>query len=233
MAKRKRRSKTRKPELVRRDGALCAAFVNTATPRRRPLVTYADLLAWGKRAGELSAADAERLARAAAERPAEAEAVVARAEEARLLVERILLALAENRHPAVADLDAFNAELGAALSARRVVRDGDAYRWAWSDGEELDRVLWPVLLSVADLLASEHRRRVRQCGAEDCSVLFVDRTSGSPRKWCDRKTCGHRTRALKYYHSKVKPRRGRRRKKRARRELRRKEESGEPEEPAS
>ena len=238
MAKRKRKRKPRsqEPEPVRRDGALCAAFVNTATARRKPLATYADALAWGEACGALSAAAARRLGRVAAERPADAAAAVGRFEEARALAERILGALAENRHPAVADLKAFNALLGAALSARRLVRVGDDYEWSWSDGDELDRVLWPVLVSVGDLLASELRRKVRRCGAEDCRVLFVDRTGGSPRKWCSRKTCGHRTRALKYYHAKVKPRRRRRRKEkleRANRELRRREDSRAAEEASS
>ncbi len=235
MAKRKRR-RSEEPELVRRDGALCCTLVNTATARRKALETYADLLAWGERCGTLSAAAARRLGGVAAERVADAEAVVVRAEEWRALLERILLALAGNRHPTVADLEALNAALVPALAARRLVRTGGGYEWAWSDsGEDLDRVLWPALLSVAELLATGDLRRVRQCGAEDCRVLFVDRTSGSPRKWCSRETCGHRTRALKYYHAKVRPRRAERRKRkieRASRELRRREKSGAPDEPS-
>lgn len=234
MAKRKRRIE--EPELVRRDGALCCTLVNTATDRRKSLATYADLLVWGEQSGSLSAAAARRLADAAAERVADAEAAVVRAEERRALVERLLLALAENRHPAVADLEALNAALVPALSARRLVRTAGGYEWAWDDREDLDRVLWPALLSVADVLASVDLRRVRQCGAAGCRVLFVDRTSGSPRKWCSRETCGHRARALEYYHAKVRPRRKERRQRkieRARRELRRREESGAPEEPSS
>ncbi len=72
-------------ELARRDGALCAAFVNTASDKRKSLETYADLVAWGLRADE------------------------------------------------------------------------------------------------------------------DCDLLFVDRTAGSPRKWCSMEACGRRVKARKHY----------------------------------
>ncbi len=60
--------------------------------------TYADLLEWGQKAGALTSSDGQRLARAAAEEPAKAEAVLDRAQELRRLLERILLALVGHRN---------------------------------------------------------------------------------------------------------------------------------------
>ncbi len=224
MAKRKRRRKSREPELVRRDGALAAVFVNTATARRKSLVTYADLLAWGKENDALEAADAERLEHAAADNPAAAAAVEARAPELRALVERILLALASLRMPAAADLEAFNAELGRVLAARRLAAGAGGFDWTWRDGDhgdDLDRMLWPVVLSTAEILASGDHLYVRQCAAKDCELLFVDRTPGRHRRWCSKKGCGNRTWAREHYHREVKPRR-----------LQRKQRDLQPEEPS-
>ena len=62
-------------------------------------------------------------------------------------------------------------------------------------------------MSITEVLTSKYRRQVRQCGGEGCDLLFVDRTPGSPRKWCEIKVCGQRVRAHKHYHYKVKPKR--------------------------
>jgi predicted RNA-binding Zn ribbon-like protein len=216
MAKRKtrRKKKTRQPELVRRDGALCAVFVNTATGARRPVETYAELLAWGEKNGALTTAEAARLRRGAAARPADAEAVARRAQELRALVERVLSALAAHRMPAAADLEALSAELAAPLSARRLVYADGGFRLAWDEAGDgdLDRMLWAVLVSVADVLCSDDHLHVRRCDGRDCELLFVDRTPGRHRRWCSRKRCGDRARALKRYHREVKPRRRQRKK---------------------
>jgi len=212
VATRKPRTPSREPELVRRDGGLCVAFVNTASAKRTPVTSYADLLVWGQRHEILGAADAERLARAAGERPADAEAVLRQAQELRAAAERILLALVAHRRPETADLGALNAVVGRALVYRRLVPDAEGYRWDWGGdggGDDLDRVLWPVVLSVTEVLTGKYRRQVRRCAGEGCDLLFVDRTPGSPRKWCDVKKCGQSVRARTYYHATVKPMRER------------------------
>ena len=79
-----KRRKPQVPEVVRRDGDLCAVFPNTASPRRRSFSSYAELLAWSVRVGAVTAADAERLERAAADRPEDAAAVFRRVLEREL-----------------------------------------------------------------------------------------------------------------------------------------------------
>ncbi len=212
MAKRKGRGKSREPELVRRDGALSAVFVNTATGRRKSVVTYAEMVAWGRENGALGAAEAERLAVAAAERPADAAVAEGRMGEVLSLAERILLALARRRMPAAADLEALNAELRPVLAARHLVPGEGGFEWVLRGGEDggeidLEGALWPVLLSLADVLSSDDHRYVRQCDGRDCELVFVDRSPGRHRRWCSRKRCGDRTRALERYHREIKPRR--------------------------
>ena len=213
MAKRRRpRRQPVKRQLVS-DGALCVTFVNTASEKRQPLATYEDLLAWGVETGVLAGGDASRLERSAGERPASAADVVRRAQTLRGRLERIFLAVAAGDKPAAADFEAFNGDLGAALSARRILPTTAGHRWAWGDrgGEDLDRMLWPILLSAADLLTSRHGRKLRRCPGKDCGLLFVDRSPGKPRKWCSL-TCGNRSTSLKHYRAKIRPRRERQKK---------------------
>ena len=201
------------PELVRRDGALAATFVNTASPRRKPLTSYADLLAWGEQTGSLGADDAESLGRIAAERLADAEAAFGRMQELLARLGRILGPLAALKAPDPAEVEALNAEI--ARLSRRLVRDpSGGYRWTWSEreGDSLDRPLWPVVLSAAEILTSAFYHRVRRCAGKDCDLLFVDRTPGTHRKYCSRtRGCGDQAKAHRNYHTVRKPRRDERR----------------------
>ena len=202
-----RRKGSEEPEAVRRDGALCATFVNSASAKRKGFSTYAEFLAWGLRCGAVTAGDAERLERAAADHPEDAVAVAARALEVRALLDRIFSARAERRAPVGADLDAFNAELSPALSARRLVPAARNLQWAWGDrgGDDLDRMLWPVLWSAADVLSSKYYSKVGRCAGDGCDLLFVDRAPGSPRKWCNMQACGSKVNSRRHYQQVVKP----------------------------
>lgn len=206
MVEPKRKSKTsRETDWVRRDGGFCPAFVNTASAKRTPIETYGDLLAWGRRCDALGEADARRLERAAGQHPEAAAEVVAKAKELRRGMERILLALVDGEAPPADDLEALNAVIGQVLGQRRLVPAADGYhQWGWDDrdGDDLDRMLWPVVLSAAEILVSRLRRRVGRCAGEGCDLLFVHRAGGSPRKWCDMKDCGRSVRDRKHYQRK-------------------------------
>ena len=210
MAKPRVRRQPPKPQLVRQDGDLVTALVNTGSPKRKSLRTYADLLAWGQAAGTLTPGEAQRLERVSAERGDGSEDVLAWAEEIRSLLERVVRALLARRKPDGDDVASLNAALAAILPLRCLVPSGGGYAWAWGDrgGDDRDRMLWDVLIAAADLLASKHARRIGQCPGEGCGLFFVDRTGGSPRKWC-RGTCNRSGANRKYYKNTVKPRRSR------------------------
>ncbi len=181
-------------------------FVNTGSGKRKALESYDDLLAWGVETGALGAEDAARLARAAAARPGLAAGAARRAKTARGRLERILVALAGGGKPAGDDFELFNVELRAALARRRLAAAGDGFRWSWAEAgdEDMGRVLWPVLLSAGELLASGDLRRLRQCPAEGCGLLFVARGGGRPRKWCGI-ACRDRATSRRHYRKVIKP----------------------------
>ncbi len=207
MARSPREPLTRLQKMRRSDGALCVTFVNTASAKRRALETYGDLVAWGVETGALSAPDGSRLLDAAAEHPGAAGGVVRRARTLIRRLERIFVALAAGRRPAAADFEALNAELRRVMSARQLVATHGGYQWSWGelDGEDLDRMLWPVVLSAGNLLVTGDRERVRQCG-EGCGLWFIARGAGRPRKWCG-VTCRNRASSKTHYHRKIKPKR--------------------------
>ncbi len=110
---------------------------------------------------------------------------------------------------AAADLRAFNFELRTALGARELGPGGRGWCWREVGAEDLDRVLWPVAVSAADVLSSEARNLVRSCARDGCGQLFLARrASGRPRKWCGA-SCRNRHSSRRYYEKKIKPRRAR------------------------
>ncbi len=186
-------------------GSLPVAFVNTVGAREEnrqmAVQSYAELLAWSQQVGVTSATVAERLRKLAAERPEEATAAYERAADARSRLFRLFLAVGAGRHQLPPeDFAAVNEALALALPALRMVYAESAVQWGWTGDEEaLDRMLWPVLFSAAELLiAAEGRRHVRQCAFRGCLLFFVDRSPTRQRKWCDMNTCGNRAKAIRH-----------------------------------
>ncbi len=200
-------------------GELCLDLANTIdcrpteTPKER-LGTYADLVSWGEQAGALSGAEARRLAAGARRRPAAAAVVLRRARALREALFSIFSAVVRGDVPRVADIEKLNDELGRAMAKARIVpkekngpvrprathRKHVGYRWSWDrTGNVLDRVLWPVSRSAADLLTDDHLNRVRECGAGNCAWLFLDTSRNRSRRWCDMTVCGNREKAQRHY----------------------------------
>lgn len=185
-------------------GDLGVAFVNTAGAREENqqlgIRDYGQLLAWGQQVGVVSAAAAERLWRLAAERPEEAVAAYERAKKVRSALFRLYLAVGAGRQLPAEDFAAVNEALGKALPALRMVMAECGVQWGWAGDEDtLDRMLWPVLFSTAELLiAAEGRPQVRQCAFRGCLLFFVDRSPSGQRKWCDMNTCGNRAKAIRH-----------------------------------
>jgi predicted RNA-binding Zn ribbon-like protein len=187
------------PRYVAGDASL--DFVNTVDWTSRgleeeQLADYADLLRWARGAGLLAPPLAAALALAAASAPAERELALASARHARWVLRRLLSSVASGRidRRAVA---AFNEIL--AESARRLMLDGRMarrsrrLRWTWRGvTESLESPVWLIVWSAAQLLTSDERAFIKECGGRDCGWLFVDRSRNGLRRWCEMRTCGTR-----------------------------------------
>lgn len=188
-------------------GALCLDLVNTVSDwpqaSKDVLSDYRALVAWGRQSGVLAGEEAERLARSAARRPDAAERAFRKALDLRAGLYRIFDAVATGKSPPARDLSAFNRLLGDAMVRLHVLPSEGGFAWGWSaESGALDRVLWPVLRSAADLLTSDRRDRVRQCESDTCNWFFIDRSRGGQRRWCDMAVCGNRAKARRYYRRK-------------------------------
>lgn len=185
-------------------GELCLDFTNTVggsreNPKER-LHDYSDLVRWAAHAGAIGAEEADELLTRGAERPDAAEGVFARALELREAIYRIFDRIARGQAPAAADLERLNAELEPALGRLRVAPAPDGgFDLRFADEPILERVLWPLARSAAELLVSDDLGRVKQCGGDDCAWIFLDQSKNRSRRWCDMADCGNRAKARRHY----------------------------------
>jgi predicted RNA-binding Zn ribbon-like protein len=191
-------------------GALCLDFVNTVSSHlaeepNEHMNSYDDLLLWGRQKEVISEKEANELARQAKRRPEDAEAALQSALDLRRTIYRVFSAVATEQSVPEEEMQRFNGYLSNALSHVRVVEEEHGFAWGWAPLEgHLNRVLWPIVRSAADLLVSEQLGRVRECGGHDCGWLFVDLSKNHSRRWCDMNDCGNRAKARRHYHRKQK-----------------------------
>ncbi|MCP5110919.1 MAG: hypothetical protein GY953_08805 [bacterium] len=185
-------------------GNLSVAFVNTVGARddnrQLGISSYPELLAWSQQAGTLSALEAERLRQRALEQPEAAAAAYEQVAAVRLNLFELFRATAMERQLPDKDLRAANEALRDALPALRMVPAEQGITWGWAGDENaLDRMLWPMLFSAAELLiAAQGRPYVRQCAFKGCLLFFIDRSPSGQRRWCEMKTCGNRAKAQRH-----------------------------------
>lgn len=188
-------------------GQLCLDFTNTVGAHRSDqgieyLTSYADLVAWSRHTGTVTAAEAEQLLAVAWTRPAEAAAVLARAIVLREALYRLVSGMAGGQPPDDSALATLNAALAPLLGQSRLLL-GEAeagFVWAWAGAPDaLDQLLWPVAWSAGELLTSGELARVRECAGDTCGWLFMDLSRNRSRRWCDMQDCGNRAKARRHY----------------------------------
>ena len=198
-------------------GHLALDFVNTVdwrgdpTRRRDLLATFEDLLEWAKTAKLLTAGAVRTMVAAAQRDQARAIRSLRRARRLREVLARVLEAAGRDAPPAARDLRRLNIFLAAALEHRRleVRRTGFVWSWANAEGDTFDSLLRPIVLAAAELLASDSRRQIHECGGEGCGWLFLDTSRNRRRRWCTMRGCGNRAKARRFYERTRGERRGR------------------------
>lgn len=187
-------------------GVLCLDFANTldwhlSENPIEGLNTYHDLVRWGLAAGTLFQAQASALAQAGARDPQASAAVLAHALDLREAIYRIFVAAARQQEIDPADLRVLNRHLRFAMVNAQLEEHDNRFTWGWVEQETaLDRMLWPVARSAADLLTSDQLDRVRQCEDDrGCGFLFIDTSRNRSRRWCSMESCGNRAKARRHY----------------------------------
>lgn len=189
-------------------GELCLDFSNTTSERhsghpREQILTYLDLVEWARQAELLTGDEARSLELEAARRPHEAVEVLDRALRLRETIYRIFSAVARRQQPEAADLAELNHALSVALAQLRLVASPTGYTWGWSGAERaMDRMLWPVARSAAELLVSDRLERLRECALSICTWQFLDASRNRSRRWCEMRVCGNVVKARRHYQRK-------------------------------
>jgi predicted RNA-binding Zn ribbon-like protein len=186
-------------------GALCLEFANTihnsrAGDKEEELHAIFDLLQWAKEAGLLSSADHDRLAAHYSRNSREAAAALTKAITIRDLLLAIFAGIANGRSVSSQRLSELNSVLAQTPGLLRVHKNPDRIETEWTsatDGPQ--QVLFAVLTSAAELLASDRLGRIRECASADCTWLFVDESRNRSRRWCDMSACGNRMKARRHY----------------------------------
>jgi predicted RNA-binding Zn ribbon-like protein len=183
-------------------GAVALDFANTVggsrqQPTHDHVTRYADLVTFAKGAGYLTESQLTSLIAQAKADPVSAMSVLSRAITLRDSIWAVFPT--DQMSPKARDLTVISTEAARAASHMRLGRGDGAFAWTWGDELEMDRVIWPIARSAAELLTSEAQRRsIRECESERCSWLFLDKTRNHSRRWCDMGDCGNRAKARRF-----------------------------------
>lgn len=197
-------------------GRLCLDFINTVDGRKSDLPRkeshsvdshlvgdklgeYSDLVEWSQHSDILTATEAERLIRAGKRNAGKARDVLDRAIALREALYRICKAIMTGRRPPALDLETMNDELLRARTHERLTHEANGFTWEWVGTEAaLDRMLWSIAHSAAELLTTADSSRLRECSGEECGWLFEDTSRNRSRQWCDMQDCGNLAKVRRY-----------------------------------
>ena len=185
-------------------GALALDFANTVggthvRPTHDHLRGYADVLRFAVMAGGLKDDVAKRLAVRAQGEPTRAAAVYELGIALREAVWAVFSSLASGEVPRSADLALIGDAAAAGRARSRLVYDRYGLGWSLpSDSDDLERPLWEIARSAADLLTSGDHERVKECASTTCEWVFLDKSRNRSRRWCDMSDCGNRAKARRF-----------------------------------
>lgn len=168
-------------------GRLCLDLVATIGERWRRRIerlrTPADLGRWAVEAG-------------LADRPPRVtHADLEQARRVRGAVARVVLAWGRGEPLPAEDVAVVNAAASAPDVAPALDPDGSR---ASAGRSTVRAVLSAVARDAIDLVATGDPTRLRECAAEDCSLLFHDASRPGARRWCSMRACGNRHKTAEY-----------------------------------
>lgn len=124
---------------------------------------------------------------------------VRRARVLRDALHRLTAARVHDRPLSAADLTVVNEAAAHPPPIPRFTAEGAR---GWVSGVTGAQLISAVARDAIELLTGPHARRIRECGAADCALLFVDTSRPGQRRWCAMERCGnrHKVRAHRARH---------------------------------
>jgi predicted RNA-binding Zn ribbon-like protein len=186
-------------------GHLALDFANTVSRRDAPeqstdhITTYHELVCFAQQSHLITSQEADALRRHAQAKPSRAAQVLRQAVALREALFRAFARVAAGKTALTGDLELMEKTHGSALRHRHLAHMKARYVWKWEDGDDPERLLWPIVDSAAALMVSDQLKKIRECEARDCAWLFLDISRNHSRRWCDMKACGNREKARRHY----------------------------------
>lgn len=179
-------------------------FVNTDEMRRGDRVDLLrdfDLLVeFLEEVGSLDAERAAGMHRRGLQQPAGAAAALVDARRVRAALRALAERGALSEKARWDALTEINRVLGRSAGTRRVEprADGSFARSFVPVGDAFAGLIIPIVESAADSLITGELGRVRRCGDNRCTRVFLDSTRNGRRRWCEMATCGNRAKAARF-----------------------------------
>ena len=185
--------------------SLCLDFANTVSWRgtkksQEKLPHYPGLVAWARQTGIVTLQQARRILAHQATSPAAAAAALERALLLRESIYRTIAAVTAGRPCPPSDLAILNKAMREASAHLQIIPEARGFAWRWlAEADALDRIVWLVARSAAELLTSAELKKVRVCAGTGCGWLFLDLSRNGTRRWCAMSDCGNREKARRHY----------------------------------
>lgn len=170
-----------------------------------------DLLAtigerWRRRFERLmEPADLERWLRGAELLDGEAdvgETDLAAARRLRGAIEELVTGVLEERAPSAMAIAIVN-EVAALPVRTPHLAAGAVTRRVPPGSSEVETALAELARDAIELFGSGAGRRVRECAADDCALVFLDVSRSGVRRWCSMRGCGNRAKVARHRSSSV------------------------------
>jgi len=159
---------------------------------------WAYLVAWAIEEGVVERVDGPKLLQEGEKEPEKALLTIGRAVTLGRALGCLIRNIAGGGDPEPSDLAVLNVELTSQLGTVPLEPGRTGYRWAWEQVPGLERILYPVVRSAANLLISNDLQRVKACQGPSCDWVFLDATKNRSRRWCDMRSCGNREKMRRY-----------------------------------
>jgi predicted RNA-binding Zn ribbon-like protein len=121
---------------------------------------------------------------------------LADARQLREVIYRIAHAALQDQTVEVADLGALNTW---ASTPRLAPQLDTRLRRDWAASQPIKGALALIACEAVELLSGPERQLIRECAAAPaCSLLYLDRSRGHRRRWCEMQRCGSRAKMTTY-----------------------------------
>lgn len=188
-------------------GHVVLDLVNTVTARNADpidwLDNYSQLLDWAALTGEFDRGVLAELAQLSAARPGEAALALNRIRELRETLHDVLAGAIGNEPARTSALSRFDGLWkDAVANARLTISDRHVRLESGVESSRLDYLNHALALAAFELLQTLPLERTRVCAGPRCGWLFIDRSKGGRRRWCDMATCGNAAKSRRHYQRK-------------------------------